>query len=93
MSFFFYQTDRNKNEASQTLLDDFDKTLSRPSQVLKTERKMAVENSVDKGENAVNQHFLLFPLCFHPFTEKFLQATCIEYYSFEFGGVQTLVVR
>ena len=24
-----------------------------------------VENIVGKGENAGNQHFLLFPLCFH----------------------------
>ena len=26
--------------------------------------KKALENTVEKGENAGNQHFLLFPLCF-----------------------------
>ena len=32
---------------------------------------MAFENIVGKGENAGNQHFLLFPQCFLPFqTQK-----------------------
>ena len=29
-----------------------------------------VENNVRKGENAGNQHFLLFPLCFAKFFKK-----------------------
>ena len=34
------------------------------SQLLTTLRKKALENTVGKGENAGNQHFLLFPQCF-----------------------------
>ena len=30
-------------------------------------RKRALENIVGKGENAANQHFLLFPQCFLPY--------------------------
>ena len=30
------------------------------------EKKRAIENIVGKGENAGNQHFLLFPQCFLP---------------------------
>ena len=33
-------------------------------------RKDPLENIVGKGENAGNQHFLLFPQCFLPFTKK-----------------------
>ena len=29
-----------------------------------TLKKEALENTVGKGENAVNQHFFLFPECF-----------------------------
>ena len=29
-----------------------------------------VENTEDKGENADNQHFLLFPQCFHKLTPR-----------------------
>ena len=29
-----------------------------------------VENIVEKGENAVHQHFLLFPQCFLPFPKR-----------------------
>ena len=32
-----------------------------------TEKKMPFENVVGEGENAGNQHFLLFPRCFLPF--------------------------
>ena len=31
---------------------------------LLTPKKQAFENIVGKGENAINQHFLLFPQCF-----------------------------
>ena len=34
------------------------------SRLSTTLRKRALENSVGKGENAGNQHFLLFPQCF-----------------------------
>ena len=30
-----------------------------------------LENIVGKGENAANQHFLLFPQCFLPYEDKF----------------------
>ena len=36
---------------------------STPSRVLKTLREKPFENMVRKGENAGNQHFLLFPQC------------------------------
>ena len=32
--------------------------------LLKTPQKRALENTVRKGENGSNQHFLLFPQCF-----------------------------
>ena len=34
------------------------------SQVLSTQRENTLENILEKGENAGNQHFLLFPKCF-----------------------------
>ena len=37
------------------------------SRLLMTQRKKAFENIVRKGENAGNQHFLLFPQCFLPY--------------------------
>ena len=39
-------------------------TINTQSQVLKTLKQRALENIVGKGENACNQHFLLFPQCF-----------------------------
>ena len=40
------------------------------SRLLKTQYKKPFENMVRKGENAGNQHFLLFPQCFLPFPEQ-----------------------
>ena len=40
------------------------------SQLSTSLRKYPFENIVEKGENAGNQHFLLFPQCFLPFPEK-----------------------
>ena len=37
------------------------------SRLLTTWKKKAFENIVGKGENAGNQHLLLFPQCFLPF--------------------------
>ena len=37
------------------------------SRLLTNLRKKPFENIVEKGENAGNQHFLLFPQCFLPF--------------------------
>ena len=37
------------------------------------------ENTVGKGENAGNQHFLLFPQCFYPSQEEF-QFFCHIYF-------------
>ena len=34
------------------------------SRLLTTLKKKALENTMGKGENAGNQHFLLFPQCF-----------------------------
>ena len=35
--------------------------------LLMTLRKRSLENTVGKGENASNQHFLLFPQCFQSY--------------------------
>ena len=40
------------------------------SQLLTTLYKKSFENIVGKGENAGNQHFLLFPLCFLSFQKQ-----------------------
>ena len=41
-----------------------------PDFLLTTLRKTHLENIVGKGENAGNQHFLLFPQCFLPFPKQ-----------------------
>ena len=38
--------------------------------LLKTLKKTPFENIVGKGENAGNQHFLLFPKCFLPIRKR-----------------------
>ena len=38
--------------------------------LLTTLIKKAFKNIVEKGENAGNQHFLLFPQCFLPFPKE-----------------------
>ena len=48
-----------------SLISDYPFTMQ--SGVLKTIGKTDVENIARKGENAGNQHFLLFPLCFLPY--------------------------
>ena len=40
------------------------------SQLFMTLRKKAFESIVGKGENAGNQHFLLFPQCFLPASKR-----------------------
>ena len=40
------------------------------SQLLMTLKKTAFEKILGKGENAGNQHFLLFPQCFLPFPRQ-----------------------
>ena len=47
-----------------------DLTLYNTIPTLTTPRKKAFENIVGKGENAGNQHFLLFPQCFLPFLKQ-----------------------
>ena len=42
-------------------------TFATQSRLLPTLRKKPFEKFVGKGENACNQHFLLFPQCFLPF--------------------------
>ena len=42
------------------------------SRILTTLKKKPFENSVGKGENAGNQHFLLFPHCFLPFFNQII---------------------
>ena len=40
------------------------------SRLLSTLEKKPFENTVGKGENAGNQHFLLFPQCFLPIPKR-----------------------
>ena len=40
------------------------------SRPLTTQAKKPFENIVRKGENAGNQHFLLFPQCFQPIPKR-----------------------
>ena len=40
------------------------------SRLLTTLYKKPFEDIVGKGENAGNQHFLLFPQCFQPFPKQ-----------------------
>ena len=62
---------------------------------LLTLSEKSFENIVGKGENAVNQHFLLFPQCFYPVQNKFQFWGCIQYVTckcFQFGLVKNFVV-
>ena len=40
------------------------------SRLLTTLKEKAIENIARKGENAGNQHFLLFPQCFQPYQRQ-----------------------
>ena len=66
-------------------------TLYHKSELLTTFRKNPFENIVGKkGENAGNQHFLLFPQCFLTFKSKFQFFSYIYFVvckCFEFGPV------
>ena len=55
--------DKNKPEATLLLF-------ATQSKLLMTLKKKAFENIVRKGENAGNQHFILFPQCFLPFPNQ-----------------------
>ena len=46
------------------------KLFTTQSRLLTTPKQMPFENIVGKGENVGNQHFLLFPQCFLPFTKQ-----------------------
>ena len=48
------------------------KLITTQSRLLMTLNEKAFENIVGKGENAGNQHFLLFPQCVQPFPKRFL---------------------
>ena len=66
----------------------FGKGLTTQSQILMTLKRKPFENIEGKGENAGNQHFLLFPQCFLPIPRRissyiyFLICKC-----FQFGPV------
>ena len=59
-------------------------------------KKEAFENIVEKGENAANQHFLLFPQCFLPYQRQKLSFWQIFYLvvctSFQPDRVEIFVV-
>ena len=42
-------------------------------------KKKPFENTVRKGENAVDQHFLLFPQCFQPIPKRISGFSCIDF--------------
>ena len=58
--------------------------------------KKAFENIVGKGENAVNQHFLLFPQCFLLFPRQISifdsELICRLQMLFEYGQVQNFAI-
>ena len=58
-------------------------------------KKKALENIVGKGENAGNQHFLLFPHCFLTYfkTEFIILTTFIFLLRSKFGPSQNFVVQ
>ena len=60
-----------------------------------TLRKTPFQNIVGKGENASNQHILLYPQCIHPFQTKF-QFSNHSYFVLckcsKFGSVYNFVV-
>ena len=63
------------------------------NQLLTTPRKKPFQNIVRKGENAGNQHFLLFPQ--YPIRLKNHHFSCIYFVKskcFQFGHVQNFVV-
>ena len=58
-------------------------------------KENAVENIVGKGENAGDQHFLLFPQRFQPFPKQVLifpSNYIVVCKCFQFGPVLTFVV-
>ena len=65
------------------------------SQLLMTLYQKPPENIVGNEENAGNQHFLLFPQCFQPFSKKnqiFSHIYLVVFKSFQFGLVTNFVV-
>ena len=72
---FFLSLHLSKAVAQRSLkhTSDFD------SRVLETLNKMAFENIVGKGENAGDQHFLLFPKYFLPYQKQFHYFSLIEF--------------
>ena len=56
-------------------------TLPHISDFYRPFRKRPCENRVGKGEDACNQHFFLFPLCFQPVKKK-PQISIFEKYLF-----------
>ena len=62
-----YEKQKTKATRKSTSTTEFFTTQSR---LLTTLYKEPIENNVGKGENAGNQHFLLFPQCFLPFPKQ-----------------------
>ena len=61
-----------------TYLDEKDLPQNPKSLILIITNEKTFENVVGKGENAGNQHFLLFPHCFLPYhRQKSLFKQCI----------------
>ena len=54
------------------LLNYLSRLYTTQSRLLTTSTEKPFENIVEKGENAGNQHFLLFPQCFLPFPKQVL---------------------
>ena len=53
--------------SAYTMCRHLEKLFTTQSRILTTLYKKPLENIVGKGENAGNQHFLLFPQCFLPY--------------------------
>ena len=79
---------------------DIIKPFTTQSRLSTTLRVKTLENNVEKGENAGNQHFLLFPQCFLPYQREIPPVQLNLNYNlnyhlqkFQFGQVYVFVVR
>ena len=77
MSLFYHSDNKLINRAiiNQSAANQFRcrrglKRFTTQSRLLTTLSKKSFKNIVGKGENAGNQHFLLFPQCYHPYQRQ-----------------------
>ena len=64
------ERERERENTNSMSMLIFVKPFTTQSQLLTTLKKNPFENIVGKGENAGNQHFLLFPQCLLPIPRR-----------------------